>query len=223
MIASEIISDSVPSVKSTDPVGLAVDWMNEFKLAQLVVVDQGRYKGLVTEDDLLDAEELTTLVRDLKHKYAGWESAYILENHHIYDAIALMSEFNLEIVPVLDEAGMYQGVVTLRDLMQQLSKLFAMREPGGILVLEIPRHSYVLSEIGRIAESADSKVLSLYLSNIPDSTDLLLTLKLNVEDLSRVVAAFERFDYKIVRTYHRSNSSDDVRKNFDNLLKYLDI
>ena len=95
MIASEIISDSVPSVKSTDPVGLAIDWMNEFKLAQLVVVDKGRYKGLVTEDDLLDAEELTMLIGDLKHKYAGWESAYILENNHIYDAMALMSEFNL--------------------------------------------------------------------------------------------------------------------------------
>lgn len=198
MFAKELISDRVPSVKSTDRAGLALDWMGEFKLNQLPIVDHGSYKGLITENDILDATDLSDQIGDIK--YSGWDSAYIHEEQHPYDAIEVMSNLKLEVLPVLDEEDRYLGVITLRDLIGFLGNLMALHEPGGIVVLRIPSNGYVLSEIGRIAESADAKVLSLYLSHDKSLNEYLLTLKLNIQDLSRVVAAFERFKYEIVRT-----------------------
>ena len=221
MFAKELISDRVPSVKSTDTAGLALDWMGEFKLHQLPIVDHGAYKGMITENDILDASDLSDRIGDIK--YSGWDSAYIHEDQHPYDAIEIMSNLKLEVLPVLDEENLYMGVVTLRDLIAFLGNLLALHEPGGIVVLRIPGNGYVLSEIGRIAESADAKVLSLYLSNDTSINEYLLTLKLNVQDLSRVVAAFERFRYEVVRTYHRGEQVDDYRQNLDALLRYLDI
>lgn len=221
MIASDLIKDSIPPVKPSDTAGLALDWMGEFKLSQLPIVDGQQYKGMITEMDILDGADLDQPISQIR--FSGWESAYIFYENHIYDALDLMANFKMEVLPVLDEAHQYLGVITLRDLGTELGKLFAVHEPGGVLVLEIPAHSYVLSEIGRITESVDAKVLSLYLASMPDSRDMLLTLKLNVENLSRVSAAFERFDYKILRAYQRNDLHSDYGRNLDSLLRYLDI
>lgn len=221
MIARELISDTVPSLNPSDQAAMALNWMSEFKLNQLPVVDQGKYKGLITEDVILESSDLTQSVGDIQ--FSGWDGAYVYQANHVYDVIEIMASLKMEILAVLDEENTYLGVVTLRDLSAYLGKLFAIQEPGGILVLEIPVHSYVLSEIGRITESADAKVLSLYLYPVPDTNDILLTLKLNIEDLTRVVATFERFDYKIIRTYHKVERNDDYHRNMEALIRYLDI
>lgn len=221
MIVRELISDTIPSVNSADPIGRALDWMGEFKLSQLPIVDNGKYEGIITENDILDAEEFNISVGEMR--YTGWDTAYIHHGNHVYDAMDIMSNLKLEVLPVLDEEEAYLGVITLRDLSTYLGKLFAVQEQGGVLVVSVPHNGYSLSEIGRIVESADARVLSLYLSSVPGVSELLITLKLNVEDLSRVVATFERFEYNVVRTYHRVAHAEDYRRNLDALIKYLDI
>lgn len=221
MIVTELISDYVPSVSSSDSTTRALDWMNEFKLSQLPVVDGGVYQGLITENDILDADSLDLLVGETKFK--GWDSAFIHNENHLYDALDLMANLKLEVLPVLGEDDSYLGVITFRELAPYLGRLFAVHQAGGILVLEIPRNGYSLSEIGRITESEDTKVLSLYLWAHPEGHVMWVTLKLNAEDLSRVSAAFERFDYKIVRTYNKVEPIDDYRQNIDALMKYLNM
>ncbi len=221
MIVRELITDKIPSIKSTDMAGTALDWMNEFKLSLLPVVDNGTYKGMVTEDDILDATSLEVKVGDIQ--YMGWDSAYIYEGKHIYDAIQVMSRFKLGILPVLDEENSYLGAITLPDLLPYLGNLLAMDEPGGIIVLEIPPKGYVLSEISRIAESENAKILSLYMSQPSKEGKYLLTLKLNIEDLSRVVASFERFQYTIIETYQHTIQLSNYQRNLDALMNYLDI
>ncbi|MDP5172457.1 MAG: CBS domain-containing protein [Bacteroidia bacterium] len=221
MIVSELISDYVPSVTSGDSATRALNWMNEFKLSQLPVVDDRKFQGLITENDLLDADNLEASVGEIK--FSGWDSAFIYEGNHVYDALDLMFNLKLEVLPVLDEESMYLGVITFRELAPYLGRLFAVHQPGGILVLEIPKNGYSLSEIGRITESGDAKVLSLYLWAHPEGHVVWVTLKLNVEDLSRVVAAFERFDYTVVRIYHKVEPLDDYRRNIDALMNYLNM
>jgi CBS domain-containing protein len=221
MIARELISDTVPSVTSRDPAGRALEWMGEFKLNQLPIVDEGAYLGMITENDILDADDLNLKVGDLK--FAGWDSAYTHEGNHVYDVIKLMSEMKLELLPVLAEDDLYLGVITLRDVAKYMGKFYAIQDPGSVLVLKIPPNSYALSEIGRIVEEAGAKVLSLYISPIPDRLELQLTLKLNLEDISRVVASFERYDYDVLQTYRRNEHSDDLSRNLDALIRFLDI
>lgn len=220
MIASELISEIVPPIKSTDTVGKALDWMNEFKLAQLPIVDDGVYKGLITEDEILETADPMLLVGQVKR--SGWEGVVIFDGKHVYDAIRIMSDHKVEILPVLDEAERYIGLITLRDLREFLGIIFAVNEPGGVIVVEIPKRGYVLSEIGRIVESTDAKVLSLYLSAAGEGK-YLATIKVNVEDLSKLLASFNRFDYTVIQTFSLSDRMKNYRKNLDALLNYLDI
>lgn len=221
MIVRELISDSLPPIKSTDTAAMALAWMNEFKISQLPIIDQGAFVGVVTEDSILDAVNPEATVSEIK--FTGLDGAYIYQGQHIYDAIDIMSNLELELLPVLDEENGFLGVITLRDLIKFLDQLFAIREPGSILVLEIPERGYMLSEIARIVENNDAKVLSLYLTPDPGKVGFLLTLKLNVEDLSRVIATFERFQYQVAHTYNRMSNNEDLKNNLDALMHYLDI
>lgn len=221
MIAKELISDSIPPIKSTDKLGLALDWMQEFKLGQLPIVDDGNFLGIITENDLLDAMDLEASVGETR--FSVWDSAYAKEHQHFFDLIKLMSTFKLDFIPVLNEEMKYMGMVTLKELMMSLGNQFAFHESGGVIVIEVGKKSYVLSEIGRIVESADAKVLGLFVDPNPKSGEVRIILKLNVEDLSRVVASFERFDYNVVETYQHIEGNNDYQQNLDNLLHYLDL
>ncbi len=221
MLASSLISDTIPPVKPNDHIGMALDWFGEFRVSQLPVVDNGRYLGLITEEEALEAADPDTPVGDVVR--VGWQNAYVQSNNHIYDVIALMGGLKVEVLPVLDAANHYLGVITLRDIAEYLSQLFALNEPGGVLVLQIPSNSYMLSEIGRITESADTKVLSLYLAPSEDRTELYLNLKVNVEDLSRLVAAFERFNYKVAHIIHRGSRIEQTNENLDAFFRFLNM
>ena len=43
--------------------------------------------------------------------------------------------------------------------------------------------------------------MSLYCSNTPDSTRMEVTLKINREDISAILKAFDRFDYTVRTTF----------------------
>ncbi len=221
MLVSELISNYVPSITSKEPVTRALDWMNEFKLGQLPVVDNHAFLGLITENDILDAASLELTVGEAK--FNGWDTAFIHEGNHVYDAIDLMANLKLEVLAVLDEESAYLGVITFRELTPFLGRLFAVNQPGGIIVLEVPKNGYSLSELGRITESENIKVLSLYLWSHPDGHVVWITMKLNVEDLSRVTASFERFNYQIIRTYHKIEPLEDYKRNIEALMRYLNM
>ena len=222
MIAAELISDNLPSVKSTDSAWTVLGWMSEFKIYQLPIVDDRKYLGLVSEDEILDAADLMLSVGKIRFTPQR-EGAYVYEHNHIFEVIAAMNNFDLEVLPVLSPEKVYVGIITLRDIVSRLGTLFALDEPGSIIVLEIPQNSYVLSEIGRIAESDNAKVLSLYISPAQTSDSYWVTLKVNVEDTSKLVASFDRFNYTVVSTYSRKELPQNYQRNLDALMNFLDI
>jgi hypothetical protein len=134
-----------------------------------------------------------------------------------------MGKFQLEVLPVLDENNTYLGLITPKSIINRLSHNYSFKEDGAIIIIEVAQNSFVLSEIGRIVESANAKVLNFYMDLDSQSGNYRITIKLNVEDPSRVIASFERYDYKIISTFIRSTHLDDHEDNFDALMKYLNI
>ncbi|MDX1907768.1 MAG: CBS domain-containing protein [Bacteroidia bacterium] len=221
MTAAELIRDTIPPVKSSDPTGVVLEWMNEFKVSQLPIVDDRKLIGIIREENILDAADPSLPVgvaRDISSP-----SAYVMADRYIYDVLDVMSQLHLEVLPVLDEDMHYLGMITLRDILPFFSQLFALHNPGSVLILLIPPRGYSLSEIGRITEDANARVLSLYFSELNKEGDMLLTLKLNLEDPTPAIAAFERYQYKVYRIYTRQEIVDDYSRNLDALLRYLNM
>ncbi len=222
MIASELISDNLPSVKSTDSAWTVLGWMGEFKIYQLPIVDEGKFTGLISEDEILDAADLMMPVGKIliSHQKKG---TYVYEHNHIYEVVTAMNNYGLEVLPVLSPQDQYLGLITLRDVVDHLGTLFALEEPGSILVLEVPQNSFMLSEIGRIAESENAKVISFYISPSRGGTAYNVTIKVNIGDISRLVASFNRFKYNVINTYSRKELPQNYQRNLDALMNFLDI
>lgn len=220
MLAKDLISDDIPAVKMTDTGSLVLDWMDEHKVSHLPLVNQDEYIGLIGDTDILDLENAD---EKLEKQKLSLMRPFVLQSQHIFEAIKLFSKIQLTVLPVLDENEKYVGSIALTALLHQFSSISAISDPGGIIVLEMNENDYSLTQISQIIEGSDGKILSCYISAIPDSTRLEVTLKINKEDLSGILQTFSRYDYNIKASFHQSEFSDDLKKRFDSFMNYINI
>ena len=95
---------------------------------------------------------------------------------------------------------------------------------NSLIILEIPFEDYTLTEIARIVESNNVHVLNLSVMPVSGGTELLVSLKLDVDDLSAVLRSFERFNYRVVYYFMREGEvTDTQRERLDELMHYLEM
>lgn len=219
MLIKALIKDTIPPLKFSDTVGKAVTWMEDFHVGHLPVVDEAGYKGLLALQDLASLDR-TQFISSLPESL--FDKSFINENRHVYEVMKLMYDKEISVVPVMSDDNKYLGIITLADVVQYFSGTGAVQDPGGIIVLEVNTNDYAMSQIAQIVESDNASILSSYISNVPENK-IEITLKLNKPDLTRVVAAFERFSYKVKETYHQNDFVDTLKSRYDSLMNYLNI
>ncbi len=220
MHALDLITDDIPPLKASDPVGRALDWMEEFKVSHLPVVEGETLIGLVKDDDLVDGNNARATVGELMERT---EVPFVRDRQHIYDVMKLFVERGLTVVPVLDMTGKYLGAINEHEALKRLSEVANVREPGSVLVLEMNSNDYSLTEIARIVEGNDAKVLSVYCHALTDSTRMEVTLKINREDVSDILQTFERYEYQVKTTYQGSRFHEDLRGRYDELIRFINL
>lgn len=98
-------------------------------------------------------------------------------------------------------------------------------ERGAIIELSMLYRDYSLAEVGRMVESNGIKILSAHYAGNQYSTKnpAILTLKLNQENISALLATFERFGYQVEGVYQHQAIENIEQGRYDMLMKYLDI
>jgi hypothetical protein len=95
---------------------------------------------------------------------------------------------------------------------------------NSLIIIEVPAKDYTLTEIARIIESNNAHVLSLSVLPMADGSSLLISIKLDISDLTPVLRSFERFDYKVVYYFMKEGEINDVQRDrLQELLYYLDM
>lgn len=221
MIAEDLINHMIPPLKGTDDAHKAVVWMEEFRCNFLPVVDDGKLLGFISEEIILEANDIDKRVKDFN--LVG-QNCYVHLDTHFYDILKVAADNKLQVVAVLNEEQSYTGLITVQDTLTSFAQTAAVQLPGGILVLSMNHVDYSLAEISRLVEENHAKILSSIVKEDPlDAAKLRLTLKINQVDLSRVVATLERFGYKVIGRYHETKALGDEKDRIDMLLRYLDI
>lgn len=220
MLVSDLITDEIPPLKHTDSVKVALDWMEQFKVAHLAVINGTELIGLVSETDLIDYNNPDDKLIDLKIPLLK----PIIHNYqHTYDLLKLMMSFNLTLIAVLDDKEKYKGCITLKGLLKNLSSMASVQNIGGVIVLEVNQADYSLTHISNIVEGNNAKILSAHVSSLPDSTKVEVTLKLNVEDLSRILQTFYRYNYVVKASFHHGDYEEGMKNKLDEFLHFLNI
>ncbi len=221
MVARELISDSVPTIKPTDNGEDALILMEEFKITHLPVVDNGALLGLISEADIF---ELKQPEAPFGNHNLSLQSPFVLEQSHLYDVAELMTRLNLTVVPVVHQSeAEYVGSILHTRVAHELANFFALHGPGGIISLQMKEVNYSMFEIARIVEDSGARILSSSVKVEPESRFYQVTIKLNLEDISSVIKAFERYGYHVESYYMNSGMLDTImQERFDSLIRYLD-
>jgi acetoin utilization protein AcuB len=220
MLARDLISNDVPPLKVSDDSKKALEWMDDFKVSHLPVVDKTMYVGIVSDTELLDMNSPSDTIGKLKRSMT---KPFVFEYQHAYDVLKLYSILKITVIPVIDAKEQYVGVITHTQLLNYFSELTAAHEPGSLIVLDLNQRDYSLSQIAQIAESNGAKVLSLFLTPHPDSTQVDVTLKINLQNAAPVLQTFERFGYIIKASFSQSTENQNLKERYDALMHYLNI
>jgi len=220
MYARELISEDIPPLKTSDTGERALAWMDEFRVSHLPIVNNVDFLGLISESDILDFNSSS---EPIGGHSLNLSRPYVFDYQHTYDVLKVMSSLKLSVIPVLNDKEQYLGLIHLSTLLQHFAEMASIKESGGLLVLELNSHDYSLSEIARIVESNDAKILSSYISSQIDSTKLEVTIKINRTDLSAIIQTFNRYNYTIKASFHQSEYVDDLKDRFDSFMSFLNI
>ena len=95
---------------------------------------------------------------------------------------------------------------------------------NSLIILEIPLIDYTLTEIARIVESNNARVISLSILPISGGNDLLVSLKLDISDLTPILRSFERFNYNVAYLFMKEGEVTDKQKDrLNELMYYLEM
>ncbi|KHJ38526.1 putative manganese-dependent inorganic pyrophosphatase [Pedobacter glucosidilyticus] len=218
MIAAQLISDAIPSIKTSDTIQKVEDRMAEFRLNHLPIVNETQFLGLISDEDIIEIPDYDTTVANVNLSLIN---PFVYEDQHIYEVIKLFYEQKLTAVPVLDSSMNYLGLISINTLTEYFAKITSVTDPGGIIVLEISNRNNSLSHIAQIVESNNAQILSSYVDTVDNSTKLEITIKVNKTDISQIVASFLRYDYTIKATFNHLQRDNDSKNRFDSLMNYL--
>ncbi len=220
MLAIELNNNIIPRLQLEDTVGKALQLIHDFKVSHLPVVSEEKYLGLISEDDLLDAENKTMHIQSLQDDFIDIS---IKENEHFLQAVNISNQYQTSVVPVVNEEKEFLGSISGQNLLRTLGNFSGATEIGGIIVFEMERSQFIISEISRIVESNEATILHLNTTVQPETGLLIVTIHINKKELSMIVAAFERYEYDVLYYFGEEKFENEIHSNYRHLMNYLDI
>jgi acetoin utilization protein AcuB len=221
MLVSQLILRNVP-VLAPDK-ALAEVFPEDYPegLDYAPVLDQNEFLGLLSLSDLEEEQEMHQLVADCHLEKIAHS---VKESQHVFEIFPLFQKTGLPVLPVFNDENLFEGLISLDAIASSFSASYGFQTEGGTLVLSIPAVHYALSEVSRLVEANQGKVLSVLVEADPVlSQNYLVHLKINQPDLSRIVATLERFEYHVLEVHQALEPTSIDKDRFDQLMRYLGI
>ena len=110
--------------------------------------------------------------------------------------------------------------LTIKDL---LLKQLETQE-ASLIQLEMGAYDYSLSEIARIVEENDAKILGLTVDAIPeDPGHIVVSLLVNKVECAAIVKSFYRYNYNVLNTFSSPDENSDLLDRYSLLMRYLNV
>jgi len=218
MLTRELISNSIPYLHKGDKVYQALQLMNDYHVAHLPIVEEERYLGIVSEEQLLHSDD-ENILDQLAINDGGTS---VQANDHFLKAIQVAVQNKLSVVPVI-ENDQILGMVTYNDLLKNASNFMSLNDPGAFIVLEMEGKAYSFSEINKIIESNDAQITQLNSYTDTETGIIQVTIRINKLEVSDIISTFQRYEYNVKYYFGEEMYENELRTNYDNLMHFLNI
>lgn len=221
MLVKEALHTTFDPLKSTDTVSDALNRMDELDVNTLPVVDDTTHKlvGQIAIMQLKKSEDDATIA-DIELN----EAVKVYSSQHIFEAVRLMLQYEMCLLPVVDKEWTLLGTVDKSTVLESLTKMLNLAEFGSIITIKLKERDFTISEIVHIIETEGAKILGITVETPGTGEEIFeVSVKLNVKDVSRVASALRRYGYTVVTDSSDEVYGMDIETRADELLKYLDM
>jgi acetoin utilization protein AcuB len=218
MLANQLIAHHhYPTVEPDDKIFLALQLVDDFDVLHIPVIDHNKYIGVISKDDLLDADENAPI----KSAMGGMLQKAVKGTDHFLVALKLASQNNLSMVPVINEDHDWIGAIPSAELLKASSQFTGAEEPGAVIILEMERKSYSFGEISRLVETNDAYITQFNTFFENETGLLIVTIKINKVEVSDILSTFQRYEYSVRYFMGEEQYENELRFNYDHLMSYL--
>ena len=140
----------------------------------------------------------------------------VLDDLHWFHSFELFSNFNTDILAVVDEQQHYFGAYRFDELNRGILNLTLIKQAGYIIVLNLDQQDTNYKSVVDIIERNGGKLLGI-LTTIEEDTFVELTIKISIQNCDRVLDALTRADYQVVY----SDASDHLKETLKDHAAYF--
>ena len=123
----------------------------------------------------------------------------------------------------MNEKNEWEGIIDTQKLLDAVVLMIGANETGSFLVIEMLRTEYAPGVINRLVESNDAMIMQMNTVYDQQNGMMQVLLKLNKEEISDIVATFQRHEYNVLYYYGEETYDNALQNNLDHLLNYLNI
>ncbi len=220
MLTGDLQTQTLPSLRLSDTVGQALQLMNDSQVTHLPVADEDDFLGIVSEDDLLQAESEQIRLSELSSSFGQLS---VKTNDHFLKALQIAADHSLSVVAIINEENKLVGTMAYHDLLKQSADFMSLHTPGALIVLEVDSNQYSFNEISKLIETNDAQITQLNTSSDPDTGSMQVTIRINKPEVSDIVATFQRYEYNVKYYFGEEIYTNELRSNYENLMNYLKV
>lgn len=220
MIAKEILDQRIVAAKPEELIKEAAIRFLGHNLGHIPVVESEHLVGLLSietmlEDGLLEKEcayALSPTIIPQTHPNAPLSKVF-----------GPMMGQHLTVLPVVNADEKYVGCITTASWLSFLQESPSLLSEGGLIILKMGIHGYMPSQLARICESENARLVHLSCSDPDADLNIEVTLKVNLSHMEPIRSAMERFDYQVLSVIQAAEMDEFLHDRWKNLENYLNI
>tara|TARA_B100000902_G_C27011631_1_gene765096 strand:+ start:120 stop:776 length:657 start_codon:yes stop_codon:yes gene_type:complete len=191
--------------------------MDEYKTHQLPVVNgNNELLGLINEGVIMNMEDLRNSLQLIRHEI---HKIFILFDAHIFEAIKILAENPLSLLPVVNKNHQYIGYIKAIDIIQKIGEININYSNTFMIIISTKPNNYLLSEISRLIEENTGKILTLWTELKEEKTNIHILI--TCTNSERIIQVLERYDYNISNVFINKSDVEHLDDRFESFIQYL--
>ena len=191
--------------------------MDEYKTYQLPVVNgNNELLGIINESVIINMEDLKNSLQFVRHEML---KIFIVLDTHIFEAIKIIAENQLSILPVVNKDYNYIGYLKSTDVIKKIGETSILYSNTFIIVISTKPKHYLLSEISRLIEENTGNILTLWKELKEEKTNIHILI--TCTNSERIIQALERYNYDIASIFINKSDFESLDNRFESFIKYL--
>lgn len=222
-----LIRHDLAALKPTDDLDHAELMIEDARLGGLPIIDNHKLSGTLLERDFdLYRDAIAKQKQPILSSLVLPPPLMLPVTAHLYDALTRLRDAPQRFLPVVEADYTFSGVLLYDDVMREAGKLLTATAEGTVMELEVPAHQFRLSDMVRMLEQNETRVLSMASRPSPtDEATQLITLKLETLEPFRLQRTLERYGYIItyISRDELSGVLDDAKHKAQEFIRYLEV